>query len=336
MLVSKRCIVVLLVISVGYYLVAFLAFTTKWELGIQSRTIIKAPSEAISLQSQIRILPVATQEPTDHRQSPTETEPEETHLRIDSESSKLPTTNHAPKTVYCFGDSLTAGYAPPGKDLYPYAKDLQIALGPLAPTGSPSASVWSTGLVAWTAQDMGTKANFETYLVEKQNDRQRTIDDNKNDNDISLNDELPPPFDLVVVLAGTNDLKYSANSDDIFQSIKPLHDMIRKLGTPTIALGIPPIGLLPRWWPIHLEPTLSLIRDVNEKLRSWAESTDNPKTTFVHFPIQTVDQSSGLWNPDEMHLSKSGYELVGKSLAPIVAKILWEDNNGNGDGETLE
>jgi len=335
MLLSKRY-TVLLVIYVAYCLIASLSFATKWELGIEGRATTKAPSEAISLRSQISILPIATQEPTDHRQSPIETESEETHLGIESESSKLPVTNHAPKIVYCFGDSLTAGYAPPGKDLYPYAKDLQIALGPLAPTESLGASVWWNGLVAWPAIDMGTKANFDRYLADQQNDRQRTIDDNNNDNGISLNEELPPPFDLVVVLAGTNDLKYTANSDAIFQSIQTLHEMIRKLGTPTIALGIPPIGLLPGWWPIHLEPTLSLIRDVNEKLRSWAESTDKPKTTFVPFPIQTVDQSSGLWNPDEMHLSKSGYELAGKSLAPIVAKIIWEDNNGNGDDETIE
>lgn len=331
MLNLKRYIV-LLVISAGYYLIALLVFTTTWDLDIEGGIATKAPSETISLQNQIRILPIATQEPT--------AEPEETHLRIESEtssnSSSLPSMSHAPKIVYCFGDSLTAGYAPPGNDLYPYAKDLQKALRSLAPSGSPAASVSWNGLVAWTALDMGTKANFEIYLGDKKKDRQKTIDDDKNENGSSLNEKFPPPFDLVVVLAGTNDLKYSDNSDDIFQSIQTLHEMIRKLGTPTIALGIPPIGLLPRWWPIHLEATLSLIHDVNEKLRSWAESTENPKTTFVRFPIQTVDQSSGLWNPDEMHLSKNGYELVGKSLAPIVAKILWEDSNGSSDREKLE
>jgi lysophospholipase L1-like esterase len=226
----------------------------------------------------------------------------------------------AEKRVFCFGDSLTAGTSPPGHEMYPYALNLETALE-LQDAGPPGAAIVATnvhfrGYPGWTASLLRTDAGLDSILTKFE---QLRTEEHVDQNDPDL-DHLPPPFDVVIVLAGTNDMAHESDPEIIFQSIRGIHEMALAKGCPTIALGIPPSG-----WQAQSEPARTLATSVNEKLASWASSTTS--SIFLPFPIEIFDRSTGYWSVDGLHLSQSGYKFLGTSLAPIVAEILWKDDD---------
>lgn len=225
------------------------------------------------------------------------------------------------KRVFCFGDSLTAGTSPPESALFPYGQHLSEALGERSAAAASTADVRWRGFPGWTASTLLTDAGLRGFL-------DRAAAENGGDDGAQ-----PPPLDLVVVLAGTNDLAYATESGEIFESIRGIHEVARARGCPTIALGIPPSD-----WQSRSEPARSLAGDVNRRLESWAATTTTtkPKTTFVPFPIRDFDRSSGFWSPDGLHFSPRGYRAIGRSLAPIVGDLLWKPGGGGGGGEEEE
>jgi lysophospholipase L1-like esterase len=55
-------------------------------------------------------------------------------------------------------------------------------------------------------------------------------------------------------------------------------------------------------------------------------SPDNPnassqRTTFVPFPFAFVRRSKN-WYPDDLHLTETGYQVLAKSLVPVVVELL--------------
>jgi len=93
-----------------------------------------------------------------------------------------------PKRIFCFGDSLTAGTAPPLDGLYPYGKMLESELG-------ENFVVRWRGLPGWTAQTM------VEYL-----------DDGTVGLRAAVNGIDNPPLSLVIILAGTNDIGFLTSS----------------------------------------------------------------------------------------------------------------------------
>ena len=221
------------------------------------------------------------------------------------------TARKLPKRVFCFGDSLTAGTSPPTHDLYPYARYLENAL--TSREGKPEITVGWKGFPGWTSSLLLTDAGFSDILNNAK--RKRTSEESSQ----TQIDQGLPPFDLVIILAGTNDLAYSIEADPIFEDIKSIHNLALDKGCAhTLALGIPPSG-----WQERSEQARDMAASVNEQLESWATTTnEQPTTTYLPFPIQTYDRTSDLWSPDGLHFSEKGYELLGNSLAPIVDEIL--------------
>jgi len=217
------------------------------------------------------------------------------------------------KRVFCFGDSLTAGTSPPGHELYPYALNLEDAL---EFQDAEATKVQFRGFPGWTSSLLRTDAGLDSILTRAAALR---TEEHIDQHDPDLEEEPPPPFDVVIILAGTNDMAHEPDAQVIYDSIKGIHEMVLAKGCPTIALGIPPSG-----WQSQSEAAHLLAASVNEKLASWAAS--NTSSIFLPFPIETFDRSTGFWSTDGLHLSKSGYKFVGTSLAPIVAEILWKND----------
>lgn len=229
------------------------------------------------------------------------------------------------KKIFCFGDSLTAGSSPPSLVEHPYAPHLEQTLKSLQ--GFESCLVRWKGYPGWTSADLLAEGGLEGIL----------------DNIKSK----AGPLDLLIVLAGTNDLAYATenDADKIFNSIVDIHKVAHLNGCKrTIALGIPPSG-----WQMQSSSARKLADSVNGKLESWAtkilhsddddgggtqseelkefeegSGNENGRGTvaFVPFPIETFDASSGLWAPDGLHFSPEGYETIGKSLASHVMNVL--------------
>ncbi|VEU34186.1 unnamed protein product [Pseudo-nitzschia multistriata] len=236
-----------------------------------------------------------------------------------------------PRRVFCFGDSLTAGTSPPNHDLFPYAKHLEESLNKhkLNPSDNVvldnierTVQVRWKGYPGWTAPSLLRNGGLSD-IIEKAAQQQQQ---QETEGSVSSSEEegQHTAIDLVVVLAGTNDLAHSKDGQSIFESIKSIHEQAFSQGHVhrTIALGIPPSG-----WQVHSESARSLALEVNSKLESWSAttSTSDAKTVFVPFPIQEYDRNSDLWSPDGLHFSPKGYQSIGESLAPIVADILWNN-----------
>lgn len=123
------------------------------------------------------------------------------------------------------------------------------------------------------------------------------------------------PVDLVIILAGTNDLAYENDCNVIFRSICAIHDIAHCRGIRTIAVSVPPSA-----WQQSDENASKVANDVNVKLESWCQDED--RVTFAPFPIRQYERSSGLWCGDGLHFSPEGYTLIGQSLASSVVDTL--------------
>lgn len=212
-------------------------------------------------------------------------------------SSHAGMISKSPK-VFCFGDSLTAGTSPPHYEEFPYAKYLQDGLR-TKPDLETSMVRWK-GFPGWTSTTLLSDGGLPTII----------------DNILSSVGNL----DLVIILAGTNDLAYEPEPQPIFDAITGIHKIAHTKGCNTIAMSIPRSA-----WQDQSESASLLANDVNSKLESWAGENES-LVSYVPFPIQEFDRKSDFWSPDGLHFSKKGYEKIGESLVPHVASILYRLN----------
>ena len=203
--------------------------------------------------------------------------------------------------VFCFGDSLTAGDSPPHYEKYPFAPHLEKNLRSNKNGNFDSALVRWKGFPGWTAENLLTEGDLPGSI----------------DNII----EKAGSLDLVIILAGTNDLGFNRDSDEIFHSIRKLHEISHDRGVKTLALGIPPSA-----WQSQSKSAMDCADAVNSRIQAWANSSDDllSLVTFDHFPIKKFDAQSGYWSGDGLHFSPEGYRHIGESLGSIVAHILCE------------
>jgi lysophospholipase L1-like esterase len=210
-------------------------------------------------------------------------------LQQDVSGQPLPT-----QRILCYGDSLTAGSSPPSWEMFPYSSYLEQALH--QQTTLHHAIVRHRGLPGWTAAQMVAEANADQTGL-------RTAI------------RMGAPIDLVIILAGTNDLAYSDQPMPILQSILALHQICYDEGVRhTIALGIPPSG----YQSVNL-PASVVVQTINNELAGFAQR--EPRATFVPFPFD-YQPGDDKWAPDGLHFSPAGYQVLGMSLAPNVESIL--------------
>ena len=191
--------------------------------------------------------------------------------------------------ILCYGDSLTAGTSGFNEE-YPYAPYLEAKL---RETRGDNVMVRYRGLPGWTTE----------HMVEDL-DGERT----------GLRSALRKDLSLVILLAGTNDMGYGKSADEITANLKLLHNVCLDYGVPkTLAIGIPPSG-----YQSQNEAAAALASTVSANLEALEE---DPRVTFVPFPFE-YERDGDNWYPDGLHFSKTGYKLLGESLAPAVEKIL--------------
>ena len=212
-----------------------------------------------------------------------------------SSQQEVQTMSPTPR-ILCYGDSLTAGTSPLGQILYPYAPHLERALH--QQTTLRNAVVRHCGLPGWTSEQMLADANGALTGL-------RTAI------------QAGSPIDLVILLAGTNDLAYGDRPEPIVQSLLGLHQLCFDEGVKhTIAIGIPSSG----YQSINRQVKL-LAQAINNDLARFAHHES--RTTFVPFPFD-FQQDDEKWALDGLHFSPLGYRVLGEALAPTVDFIFKE------------
>ncbi|KAL7572558.1 hypothetical protein ACA910_000378 [Epithemia clementina (nom. ined.)] len=224
--------------------------------------------------------------------------------------------------ILCFGDSLTAGTS--GPNMFPYAKYLQEALDKSnhnhtssdtkytksknnSTEGESPFEVRHVGIPGWTA---------EKFVEEKDHPERglRTIIKNWPSSSSHL--------DLVIILAGTNDLgKPKESGHAIAKQVIELHKLCYQSGVPrTIVLAIPPSNFQVR---SHKSRAMAAVANGNLKIFAKQE----PRATFVNYPFEFDKydkQSQKYWHSDGLHFSELGYKKLGQYLKPYVLEILNE------------
>lgn len=197
--------------------------------------------------------------------------------------------------ILCFGDSLTAGTNPngPGGN-YPYAKKLTELLG-------PSAEVRATGFPGWTTKGMRDGINFPASGWSNPHD--------------GLGLQLKKAsYDVVVILAGTNDLGRGVEPEEIGDNLRFLYDLCRENGvSKVLALAIPDSRFL---------ATNERVRQKRDKVEEWIRRYESESSEFLSFVPLSFSWDQRLYDRDGLHLNVAGYVRLGEDVAAAVKKYV--------------
>jgi lysophospholipase L1-like esterase len=212
------------------------------------------------------------------------------------------------KTILCYGDSNTWGFNPDGSGRYPkhirWTSVLQKELGDkydVIPEGLNGRTT------VWDDPVKGEYRNGKKYLLP-------CLHTHK-------------PIDLVILFLGSNDLKYrfSANSNEIAQSVETLVNIIKKSETgsnmesPQILVIIPPPILIPKEVkiPDYLIPEY-------EKAVEKSKHFSHEFTKVLSGQCHLIDSSKLIKTSeiDGMHLDPESHAILGKEVAKYIERYI--------------
>jgi len=136
------------------------------------------------------------------------------------------------------------------------------------------------------------------------------------------------PFDLVVIMAGTNDVASPhLSAEEVLTSLKSLHEACWATGTPTVALSVPESSVTGT---SQFPQANQKWHVINNAIAAWAKAEQGDRSLASPFFVNSArlvsfDQAArarGLWDPDNLHFTASGSREFGSKLAPIVASHL--------------
>mmetsp|Transcript_19016 Transcript_19016/g.34362 ORF Transcript_19016/g.34362 Transcript_19016/m.34362 type:complete len:358 (-) Transcript_19016:43-1116(-) len=201
------------------------------------------------------------------------------------------------KRLLCYGDSLTAGFCMGGARFEPYGKTLGSAL---TKAGVPS-EVWSCGLCAFTALDMVAEINSEQTRPDAAMQVGQGL--------ARLLDTTDPLPDLVLIMAGTNDLRKGADVQTTCRAVRELHAACHARGVPTIALAAP-------------LPQRAKQQKFSKLLSNWCKTQPWVMGFFDPEEMMPRSRRGRFWEPDTLHFTAVGSKHLGSKLAAALASVL--------------
>lgn len=192
--------------------------------------------------------------------------------------------------ILAFGDSLTEGWYSFGTKFHPYTCKLQSLLESLST--SKSFNIVNKGVSGETTDQM----NARLPLVVGRDG----------------------PFDLAIILGGTNDLGFSFEKDGepLFQRLRSLHEIALKHCPLSVAVTIPESGFDERF--VVLKEKRSR---VNSLLQNYVQDHGDKmllsdlSAKLPHSSLSEEDRRR-FWD-DDLHFSPAGYDRM--------AEIIFED-----------
>jgi lysophospholipase L1-like esterase len=232
--------------------------------------------------------------------------------------SLLSSIQNRPIRIFCYGDSLTAGRAPPATDFFPYAETLQTSLTDKVATTDQKTLTFEVdhaGFAGWTAMQLtqqlfseGTNSNVQQKLLLRDSDK----------SDASY-------YDILIYLAGTNDLGGAVPEQDVVAAVWNVHAWAHNVAKIpfTIALAVPP-SQFQRDHPQAATRAAKVNQDLQQVIRRNFPRFSGSKasTLWAPFPISLHSSSSDAgkewWANDGLHLSQQGYQRLGEYLASTI------------------
>jgi len=128
------------------------------------------------------------------------------------------------------------------------------------------------------------------------------------------------PFDLVIIMAGTNDLPYAHTRATAAANLRQLHLACHRHNVPTIALAPPPAPVGNQRWrnnrQVLLEEMVVELRDLRAQV------------TCMDPGQMLLATDAMMWDPDGLHFSQIGSYALGKSLAKSVLEVCDPSEDG--------
>lgn len=221
-----------------------------------------------------------------------------------SDSTASPVGDGRPKVV-CYGDSLTAGFTRGGTQFVPYGTALRQGLA----ASGVQCDVVINGLTGHTAKQMLRELDAPMAVDQcgKPGRGLRCL----------ISEEQP---ELVVIMAGTNDLGMHWDVAETFASICQLHAACHAQGVPTFAVSPPHYAKRPE------------CARLSQMLRAWSQQEPMVKA-FMDIEELVPSSAMQLWDADKLHFSVAGCQELGRKLSRPISKML-ERPESSSDEET--
>lgn len=219
--------------------------------------------------------------------------------------------------LLAYGDSLTAGYYDHGDRFLPYASVLAELLAP-----DFDVEVWVCGLSSFTASRM-VQGLAQRSLKDGVGRRGQGLQAILAEKSSSSN----PFFDLVLLMAGTNDLaSKSERAVRICNNIKALHAVCHEYNVPTVALSVPPNAVMALQSRSEQKKAYKVRwNQLQEQLEAWATGAGAREGVAQFVDTQQLvpfSEDSGYWEADGLHLSPEGSRQLGRGLASQLGMLL--------------
>eukprot|EP00438_Fugacium_kawagutii_P020270 Skav227627 [mRNA] locus=scaffold3692:2055:2726:+ [translate_table: standard] len=134
------------------------------------------------------------------------------------------------------------------------------------------------------------------------------------------------PFDLAILMAGTNDLPYPDKRRAAAANILQLHMACHAVGVPTLAIAMPPAPCGSELWCRDRESLLKQMKNLSSKLAR--ESILKLHMMAFFDPADLLNpMDKMLWDSDGLHFSQVGSAVLGKCLAKLVLELQSDGTN---------
>lgn len=210
------------------------------------------------------------------------------------------------KHILCYGDSLTAGYFNKGRSFEPYARALTEKLADIG----MACRISFCGFSGRTAEEMVQTASgsLKDIVGLRGKGLIRTLEEDG-------------PFDLVIIMAGTNDLGFGADHSQIIGWLQSLHAMCHERCVPTVSLAPPPAPCSGPAREVNRQHLAAKLKRALQVCRKGVERMATIIDPADHVPMENAK----LWDPDGLHFSAAGSRTLGRGLAAVVVERLAPD-----------
>lgn len=195
--------------------------------------------------------------------------------------------------IFCIGDSLTEGHTGDANDgtFSPYSTFLSRLV-----CEKHNCAVTSSGQSGEFTVAMKKRLDMILSSVE--------------------NDESAKKFDLVCILAGTNDLGCSETPKKIFKNLLSMYNRVLSHGAELCVITVPENGLDLYWLD-------SSRKELNDKIRKYVRR-ESEKDFIVLFDLEKEiphsQANKKYWSEDDLHMSKRGYKHFAKKLYKVLTE----------------
>ncbi|ORY62485.1 SGNH hydrolase-type esterase domain-containing protein [Pseudomassariella vexata] len=193
-----------------------------------------------------------------------------------------------PFRILCFGNSLTSGHPVD----HPYALMLKTRLEKAFPTLDVQCTI--NGVPG----DLVTRGTFMDRLGRDWKRAEK-------------------PFDWTIVLGGTNDIGWGYPAEEVAQALKKAWDIPLSRGGKVLALTIP-----------ECRASSATVNDrrnsVNKAIKAYKRNNFYAFDLFDALPYHSMEEADQdkYWGMDGLHLTESGYDLMGSKIAKCLVKII--------------